>query len=58
MRVIALRDFTLASETHAMGEMFDVDEMRGAAWKIAGVVREATPEEIEDADADDGDDNI
>jgi hypothetical protein len=46
MKVIAIKDFNLAGEEHAEGEVFDVDKMRGEAWRIAGVVREATPDEI------------
>ncbi len=45
MKVVALRDFTLAGETHAKGEVFDCDEMRGQAWIVAKVVREAAPED-------------
>jgi hypothetical protein len=40
MKVTAIKDFTLAGETHAKGEVFEVDEMRGQAWIVAKVVRE------------------
>jgi hypothetical protein len=45
MKVVAIKDFTLAGETHAKGEVFECDEMRGKAWIVAKVVREATPED-------------
>ena len=51
MKVIAIKDFNLAGETHAEGEVFEVDKMRGEAWVIAKVVRVATAEEIEDFEA-------
>ena len=58
-RYIAIKDFNLVGEEHAEGELFEADPMRGEAWRIAGVCREATPEEIEDADkpSDDEDDD-
>lgn len=66
MRVKAMRDFTLAGEEHAKGEVFEVDEMRGKAWITAKVVEEMpaddpellTPEtrkQIEDAENEDDD---
>lgn len=53
MKVVAIKDFTLAGETHAKGEVFECDEMRGKAWVVAKVVREATPEDEQDAESDD-----
>lgn len=46
MKVKALRDFTLAGEEHAKGEVFEVDEMRGKVWITAKVV-ELMPEEAD-----------
>jgi hypothetical protein len=45
MKVVAIKDFTLGGETHAKGEIFECDEMRGKAWVVAKVVREATAED-------------
>ena len=45
MRLVALKDFTLGGETHAKGEVFEADQMRGEAWIVAKVARRANPGE-------------
>ena len=42
MRLVALKDFTLGGETHAKGEVFEADQMRGEAWIVAKVARRAS----------------
>ena len=52
MRVKALKDFTLAGEDHAKGEVFEVEEMRGQAWITAKFVEEMPDEEAETLEDD------
>ena len=54
MKVVALKNFTLAGETHATGEAFEVDQMRGEAWIAAGVVQKIV-DKMETAAGDDDD---
>lgn len=42
MQLVALKDFTLGGETHAKGEVFEADQMRGEAWIVAKVARRAS----------------
>lgn len=46
MKVRALKNFTLAGESHKAGDVFEVPEERGLAW-IGGKFVERLPEDDE-----------